>query len=64
MNHFQHIILDHYGTMKQFKDDMKINHVTAARYLRDPDRMQVRFVKRLSKQTGIPVTKLIGEGEE
>lgn len=69
MNHFQRVIYDHYGTMKRFYRDMKINHITAAGYLRDPDKMQMRFIRKLSERTGISVVeiigeKIVGEGEE
>jgi len=69
MTNFEYQMRNHYGTLKQFREDMKINHITAARYFKDPDRIQLRFFKRLATKTGIPIEtlisdKIVGEGEE
>jgi len=69
MTNFEYQMRNHYGTLKQFREDMKINHITAARYFKDPDRIQLRFFKRLADKTGIPIEtlisdKIVGEGEE
>ena len=58
------IISERYGTLKQFAEDNGIGQITARRYMRDPDRMTVRFAKMLAAKTNTTVSKIIGEGEE
>lgn len=68
MNRFENLIRDHYGTLKQFHRDLKINHITAANYMREPERMQVRFIQRLARRLNITeaeiLNTIVGEGEE
>jgi len=58
------LIGEHFGTLKEFAEQMKICHVTAGRYLRNPEKMQVRFVRLLAKKIGSTTCKIISEGEE
>jgi len=53
-----------FGTLKQFKDEFKISHVTAQRYLKTPKVMRVDFAMRLAKRMNKSLLQIIGEGEE
>jgi len=63
-NNFSKMVEDHFGTLKQFKDQMGISHVTAIRYLRNPGTMRVDFAQKIATEMKVDVCRVIGEGEE
>lgn len=63
-NQLSKAVEEHFGTLKQFKNQMGISHVTAIRYLKNPGTMRVDFAQKLATEMKIDVCQIIGEGEE
>lgn len=55
---FQELITLHYGTKAQFAREMGINYVTAWRWCRHPNQLNIRQISEISKRTGMSVCEI------
>jgi hypothetical protein len=53
------LISETFGTRNEFAAKMKVSRWTAYRWLDNPERMDLKALKRLAKLTGKPLTELV-----
>ena len=53
------IINDHFGTKALFSARMKVSRFTAYRWAKEPERMSLKDLERLSKITKTPICDLL-----
>jgi predicted transcriptional regulator len=53
------IVNEHFGTREYFSRKMKVSRWTAYRWLKNPERMGLADLRRLSTITGKPLKELV-----
>lgn len=53
------IVNEHFGTREYFSRKMKVSRWTAYRWLKNPERMDLADLRRLSTITGKPLNELV-----
>jgi len=58
-NKLNALVLEHFGTREHFSRKMKVSRWTAYRWLKNPERMDLADLRRLSAITGQPLNELV-----
>jgi hypothetical protein len=58
MSQLETIILDHFGTKTLFAERMKVTRMTAHRWVKNPNAMQLSDLKRLADITGLSIADI------
>jgi hypothetical protein len=58
MSQLENIILDHFGTKTLFAERMKVTRMTAHRWVKNPNLMQLKDLKRLSDITKMSIADI------
>jgi len=53
------IIADHFGTKALFSQRIKVSRFTAYRWVKDPERMKLKNLERLSRITKKKISELL-----
>jgi len=53
------IIADHFGTKALFSQRMRVSRFTAYRWVKDPERMTLKNLERLSRLTKKKISELV-----
>lgn len=57
-NKLNALVIEHFGTREYFSRKMQVSRWTAYRWLKNPERMDLADLKRLSVITGKPLNEL------